>query len=368
MTRRGKSRSSKKTVLVTGAAGCVGITLTQKLLARGDRVVATDRPGAALPEGPASRLKKVSGDLTDPGFAATLMKGVDAVIHTAAIVDISLPLEVLKPINVDAVEWLYDAAAAAGVKTFVHYSTGSIYAPQNRPIAEDDALLVQNDYGVSKVMSEDLLRERAGQGPVANILRPSLIYGPRGKVLVNLFAALPPIVNEITPVAPRFAGGPVCNYVHADDVANAAIFLVDHPQPHGEVFNIANDDPVAAGQMMTETFLAYGMKVVGPAIPLPTALIRASRVFIDRPPVFRVVNGVVGLLWSWLRNRHDLSEEFNPSIPREMLDFVSADIVFSIRKLKATGFTLEHPTFSEPWAQTIRWFRENRWIPAEKAA
>ena len=368
--RTGNERKTRK-VLVTGAGGCVGSSVIRKLLARGDRVVATDRPGFTFPDGPQRGLKLVPGDLTDPTLAKKLVRGVDGVIHPAALVDVAAKMDVLKPINVDAVAYLYDAAAAAGVKDFVHFSTGSIYAPQQRPVNEDDPLLIQNDYGLSKVMSEDLLREREGKGPFVSILRPSLIFGPMGRVLINLFAALPPLVRELSPVAPRLSGGPACNYVHADDVANAAIFLLDNHRlggraPHGRTYNIANSDPVSAGTMISETFEAFGMRLVGPTIPFPIGIIRAARPLIDRDVVFRALNAGVVYLWDYMRRRHDLSEQFNPVIPREMLDFISEDMVFSIDRLLDAGFVLDYPTFSAPWRETIAWFRANRWIPAEE--
>lgn len=369
--RRHRSGLGPRTILVTGAGGCVGARVVELLLARGDRVIATDRPGAALPTPPpgaVDRLVAVPGDLTDPAFAPRLVDGAAAVIHTAAVVDIALPLAALKPINVDAVGYLYDAAAAAGAKTFVHFGTGSVYAPQPRPIREDDPLLVRNDYGVSKVLSEELLRARAGKGPVANILRPSLIYGPRGRVLLNLFAALPPLVRELSSRVPRLVGGPQANFVHTDDVAGAAIHLADHPQEHGAVFNVANDEPVPFGDVITETLAAFGLRVVGPSISLQpfVRLLRATRPLIDRPAVFALLNRFVKLAWSYEERRHDLSGEFRPSIPREMLDFVADDVVFANDALKATGYRLRHPSFLPSWRDTLRWFEDNRWIPRDE--
>jgi nucleoside-diphosphate-sugar epimerase len=365
--------SRPRTFLVTGAGGCVGARVVEQLLARGDRVVATDRRGAAFPTAPAGAasgaLTAIPGDLTDRTLSPRLVAGVDAVIHTAAVVDISLPLAALRPINVDAVESLYDAAATAGAKVFVHFGTGSVYGPQPRPIREDDPLLVRNDYGVSKVLSEELLRARAGRGPVANILRPSLIYGPRGRVLLNLFAALPPLVREVTTRVPRIVGGPKANFVHADDVAGAAIHLADHPQEHGAVFNVANDEPTPFGLVITETLAAAGLRVGGPSVPLAPAvwLLRATRPLIDREPVFALLNRVVGCAWAYERRRYGLSEEFRPSIPREMLDFLADDVVFANEKLKATGYALRHPDFLPTWRETLGWFRENGWTPAALA-
>ncbi len=369
MSQRNPERKSDvPLILVTGAAGCVGTFVVEQLLARGYKVRAVDRPGADLPQGPADRLQRVPADLTDPAVAESLVAGAEGIVHTAAVVDISQTLAQLRPINVDAVARLYDAAAAAGSRTFIHFSTGSLYHPQDRPLSEDDPLLAQNDYGLSKLLSEDLLREREGRGPVVNILRPALIFGPRGRVLLNLFAAFPPVLQQLSRVALPFSGGPTSNYVYAPDVAGAAVHLLEHPQPHGATFNIANDDPIAAGDMITATLEGYGMRVAGPAIPLPKLLFRATRPIIDRELVFRTLNRSIERVWRRIREQHGLSAEFAPAVPREMLDFLCVDTVFDNRRIKQAGYTLRYPRFAEPWRETLQWFIANRWIPELRAA
>ncbi len=363
MSKQPKRRAVRRTVLVTGAGGCVGHALIPKLLDRGDKLVVTDQPGAACSTGPSDRMRVIEGDLRDPRLAAKLVAGVDVIIHTAAIVDIAKSLEELRPINVDAVARLYDEAAKAGVKTFIHFGTGSIYAPQKGPLSEDAPVRIQNDYAASKIMSEDLLRDRAGQGPTANIIRPALIYGPRGRVLLNLFAAFPPVFALLSNFAPRLTGGPLSNSIHADDVANAALYLADNPQPHGSVFNVANDDPIAAGAVIALACEAYGLRMVGPPIPLATAPLKLARPLLDNATLFKALNGGLAVLWEHLRRQHSLSREFTPEIPREMLDFATSDFIFDNRRLKATGFELEHPTFAPSWKETVVWFRRQRWIP-----
>ena len=49
-TNTASAPPAPQTVLVTGAAGCVGAYLVDELLAHGHRVVATDRPGTPVPE------------------------------------------------------------------------------------------------------------------------------------------------------------------------------------------------------------------------------------------------------------------------------------------------------------------------------
>ena len=79
--------ADRETVLVTGAAGSVGIHLVRELLAAGYRVKATDRAGRSLPFG-GSRVKIVPGDLTDRPFVHDLPFGVQHVINAGALVDI----------------------------------------------------------------------------------------------------------------------------------------------------------------------------------------------------------------------------------------------------------------------------------------
>jgi dihydroflavonol-4-reductase len=351
-------------VLVTGAGGCVGSQVVAQLVEAGIAVRATDRSGTPipLPEG-GGEVEIVEADLAQRESIAGLVQGVDAIIHTAAIVHLGLSLEQLAPVNIDAVRELYRAGTEEGVAVFVFYSTGSLYRFKEGWITEEDPIHALNDYAYSKQLAEEFLQSQGGEGPRANIIRPALIYGPRGKVLLNMLATLGPIIRSFSPVAPHVKGGPRNNAVHSSDAAGAGVFLAQHPQPHGEIFNIANDDPMDVGDLLRLSYEGEGIRPIGPALPYPTRLIQALVPLIQREEVFKGVNLAVDQLWGYLRRRHQIDDALHPRIDQEMLDFVTSDVLFRNAKIKRAGYTLKYPTMAPGWEETLRWFRQEHWLP-----
>jgi nucleoside-diphosphate-sugar epimerase len=133
-------------VLVTGGFGYVGSRLTPFLLDRGHFVrvidlnlygdygleaLQTTHPGLG-----ADKFEFLRADIRDPQAVEKAMKGIDAVIHLAAIsndptgeVDETLTRQV----NFDAVGLLVASAKKAGVKRFINASSSSVFGIKNDP-------------------------------------------------------------------------------------------------------------------------------------------------------------------------------------------------------------------------------------------
>ena len=80
------------TVLVTGAAGSLGCIITKMCVERGDTVRAYDINEAGLADlkGKHDSIRVIYGDITDRERLKFAMRGVDTVIHTAALKNISI--------------------------------------------------------------------------------------------------------------------------------------------------------------------------------------------------------------------------------------------------------------------------------------
>lgn len=356
----------KKTVLVTGAAGCVGSQLVAELLETGYHVVAVDRPGSPLPDPAPGSLDVHPVDLSDAQAARTVARGVDVVVNLAAIVDIAMPLDRLAPINLHAVRHLYEGATEGGASLFIHFSTGSLYEPAKHPIRETDPMWSLNDYARTKLLSEDFVLSRdRSRGPAVNVIRPALIFGPRGKVLVSSLLTVAPLLLRLTHRGIRLRGGPRTNLVHSLDVARAVRFLIEHRQPHGEVFNVANDDPLAAGELLSMALEAGGMRLTRWSLPMPTWLMYCLRPFIDRAVIVWALNRVLANRWDRIRKAEGLVPNgVVPRFDRESLDYVTHDFVFDNSKLKALGFKYTYAKLDSGWRQALAWCCENRWVPA----
>ncbi len=363
MNQKKTSKSQIKNVLLTGAAGSVGSLLAGRLADEGYRVIATDlRKPEQTDE--SSGITWKEADLTDPEQIPPLIEGVDAVIHAAAWVDITVPFERQAPINLYAVTRLFSEARRHGISRFIHFSTGSLYASSNGPINETSPRHPTSPYEETKLLAEDYLFSQAGQGPLITMLRPALIYGPRGKVLVAPAATVPAIIAPLNGMLPKIHGGPRTNLVHSDDVAQAAVHLLKRHQTEDiEVFNVACDDVITAGELF-ETILSVGGIDTAPlSLPFPWKLIKASLPLLSYELPFRILNTLTAHNWRRIVEKNNLFPELTPRVDREATPYLAGNVVFDNTKLKSTGYEFKFNTFREGWNDTVAWYEENRWIP-----
>src|SRR5260370_17167445 len=153
---------------ITGAAGFIGSTLVDRLLARGDSVVGFDNLSTGLLrflDGASAhpKFRFVKGDLLDTSALAEAMRGAQFVFHLAANADVRFgtdhPRRDLEQ-NTIATFNVLEAMRANGVKRIGFSSTGSIYGePEIFPTPEDAPLPVQTSlYGASKLAGEGLIQ------------------------------------------------------------------------------------------------------------------------------------------------------------------------------------------------------------------
>jgi UDP-glucose 4-epimerase len=177
--------------LVTGAAGFIGSTLVDRLLADGHSVVGVDDLSSGRPENIVSAERHegfefakadiVSADLT------RLLADVrpEVVFHLAAQIDVRK--SVVDPqfdsmVNVVGTVRLAEAARSAGVRKIVHTSSGgSIYGtPQTFPTPEDIPPDPASPYAAGKVAGEVYLNMfRNLYRLECSHIAPGNVYGPR---------------------------------------------------------------------------------------------------------------------------------------------------------------------------------------------
>jgi UDP-glucose 4-epimerase len=175
---------------VTGGAGFIGSNLVDRLLARGDEVVAYDNLSTGHREflrdaTPNPRFSLVEGDVLDGATMALAMRGADFVFHLAANADVRFgtehPEKDLQQ-NTIATFRVLEAMRENGVKRIAFSSTGSIYGePTVFPTPEDAPFPVQTSlYGASKLACEGLISAYAeGFGFQGWIFRFVSILGER---------------------------------------------------------------------------------------------------------------------------------------------------------------------------------------------
>jgi nucleoside-diphosphate-sugar epimerase len=249
-------------ILVTGATGKVGSRIVPRLLGRGDavRVLVRDRERAQSLH--AQGAEVVVGDLLQPETLGQAVAGVEAVLHLAAFFRGATP-EQAQATNVEGTLNLARSALAAGVPRFVFVSTNLVYGPgRGRPAREDDVLLTDegyHGYPASKIAAERALGElHRDRGLGLRTLRLAFVYGEGDPHLAEFVPMLRP-----WPAAKRL------HMVHHADVARAAILAIDAPGIDGRTYNVADDEPVTAAEILRLNGETVGEEAAGREVDDP---------------------------------------------------------------------------------------------------
>lgn len=348
------------TVLVTGAAGTVGNYVVSLAEAAGLRVIATDLNAAGLRTPVRGEIR--TGNLENAGFVRRVVEGCDAVIHTAAQMDVAAEPASLARTNTDVVSHLYEAAAEVGASRFIHLSTAMLYGTgQPMPLTEESPIDARGAHGLSKHGAEVYLRSQAS-GPAWTILRPAPIYGRRGRHFAASLLVIGPMLRLTWPVLPRLRGGPHATMAHAEDVAHAAIFALQHDATAGQVYNVSDGDPLPIGERITETFRLYGLPTF-PTVELAPWLLRSIATVFRAPPAYAAADVAALSAWRVAVLRYGLKPALRPRLDQEALTLLEEDLVVDASKLRALGWSPRHPSFEEGWREVLRWYQAERWVP-----
>jgi UDP-glucose 4-epimerase len=177
-------------VFVTGAAGFIGSTLVDSLLAEGKHVVGWDNlstgherflAGALAQE----RFRFIRGDNLDLDALTAAMRGCDTVFHLAANADVRFGLEhPSKDLQQNTVATfnVLEAMRATGSRSIAFSSTGSVYGEASIiPTPEEHPFPIQTSlYAASKLAGEGLIHAYCeGYGLIGYIFRFVSILGER---------------------------------------------------------------------------------------------------------------------------------------------------------------------------------------------
>ena len=249
-------------VLVTGARGKVGAATTTALLAAGHEVTCTDvmrgvfeRPG---PEEPAY----LQADLTSAGDAFAVVRGMDAVVHAAAIPDPThnLPATVFQN-NLMATFNVVEAAVRSSVSRLVNISSETVpgfffperpFLPDYVPVDEDHPIRPQDPYALSKYFGELLMDAAVRRSDLRCIsIRPCWVHHEG-----NYEGNLGPQVRDPALLSPNF-----WSYIDVYDLADSIVLAVQSDLPGHEVFYIASPDNVGGRPFAAMVRKYYGEKV-----------------------------------------------------------------------------------------------------------
>lgn len=167
----------KKTILITGGAGFLGINLCRYLLKKGYDVVSLD----IVPfdyEDVKDKITIVIGDIRNNNVLNKVMKNVDIVVHTAAALPLYSKQQILST-DITGTRNVLQAAKDNGVSRVIHISSTAVYGiPDHHPLYETDKLVGVGHYGLAKISAEKICNSFREQGLCVPIIRPKSFIGP----------------------------------------------------------------------------------------------------------------------------------------------------------------------------------------------
>lgn len=236
--------------LVTGGAGFIGSNIVETLVKKGEKVRVIDNFVSGKRENLSPFLDKIElieGDIRDLPLLKKTTKGVDYILHQAALR--SVPKSVGDPVpynevNVGGTLNVLLAAKEAGVKRVVFASSSSIYGDtEDFPEKETYLPLPISPYAASKLAGEYYCHVFSKvYGLEAVSLRYFNVFGPRQSLETQYAVVVPRfIINMLNDESPPVHGdgSQSRDFTYIDNVVEANILAATMPEISGEVFNIA---------------------------------------------------------------------------------------------------------------------------------
>jgi nucleoside-diphosphate-sugar epimerase len=235
--------------LVTGGAGFIGSSLSRAIVERGGEVrvldnflTGRDENLADLPD-----VELVRGDIRDLDGLRVAMKGVERVLHQAAVPSVARSLKdplLSNEANITGTLNVLIAARDAGVPRVVFASSSSVYGDTpTLPKVETMTPSPLSPYAVTKLTGEHYLKvfhRLYGLETVA--LRYFNVFGPRQDPTSDYAAVIPLFINKIARgEVPHINGdgSQSRDFTYIDNVVQANLRAAETPGVGGEVFNVA---------------------------------------------------------------------------------------------------------------------------------
>ncbi|HEB29959.1 MAG TPA: NAD(P)-dependent oxidoreductase [Spirochaetes bacterium] len=322
-------------ILVTGANGFIGSHILKYLSDKKEyEVTGLVRKTSDLFRLGGKKYRLLYASLDEPMEGIT--RGMDIVVHTAAISNIVGCYKDIYRANVDGTLKLIKASVKNGVRRFVHFSSTVVYGFNgNVDTTEDKAKNpFNNNYCKTKTLTEERLEDFKDLIELI-ILRPSCVFGPMDTkytylLLKNLENGLPGFIK---------GGKSLTSPCYVDNLVSAAHRAVITEKGLGEAFNITD----------------------GNDIPWKTFLGMAAGSINSRPPRIPVPPGPIFVLAKFLKIFHDILKTKNPPvISPYTIAMAAKNFSFSIEKAKKLLNYQPVCTTAEGIKKSAVWYLEHK--------
>ena len=251
-------------VLVTGGGGFLGFAVARQLRSRDDQVRSLAR--GAYPQLAEHGIEEVRGDLADAQAVSDVVKGCDAVIHTAAKAGDWGPRAEYHSANVEGTANVIAACREHGVNRLVYTSTPSVIHGGGDVEGVDESAPYPDHfdaaYPETKAIAERMVLEANGPELATVALRPHLIWGPGDHHLV------PKLIARAKAGRLRHVGHEprLVDVVYIDNAAEAHLLALDRLAPDaacaGKAYFISQGQPIPNWEMVDRILAAGGLPPV----------------------------------------------------------------------------------------------------------
>ncbi len=237
--------------LVTGGSGFIGSHLCKKLLSDGHSVRVLDDLSSGKRENLSDVADEIDfheGDLRDEGALQRSVRGVEFVLHHAAVASVQTSVEqplVEQQINAVGTLRLLEAARQAGVRRVVLAASAAAYGNDPR-VPKDEQMLPtpESPYAISKLAGEQYCRVYSNLHGLETVcLRYFNVYGPRQDPaspysgVISIFARR--MLDGQAPLV-HGDGRQTRDFVSVRDVVSANILACQTEPARGQVYNIGS--------------------------------------------------------------------------------------------------------------------------------
>ena len=242
-----------KKILITGGAGFIGSTLAGHLIDKNQVTIYDNLSRDSLKDKPFhdhKNLTVIKGDVLDFHSVAAAVKGMNIVVHCAAIAGIDTVI--VKPVNTMRVNMVGSAnvlEAASGldsIERVVCFSTSEVFGSMAFRSDERSNTVIGEvgearwTYAVSKLAEEHMaIAYYQERGLPTVVVRPFNVYGPGqvGTGALRTFV-LRALKNETIEI--HGDGTQIRAWCYVDDMVEGVLCSITHENAVGESFNIGN--------------------------------------------------------------------------------------------------------------------------------
>ncbi|HYA38290.1 MAG TPA: NAD-dependent epimerase/dehydratase family protein [Candidatus Methylomirabilis sp.] len=249
-------------VLITGGAGFIGSHLADRLLNSNDKVRILDDLSTGRRENVPRHgaLEFVEGDIRDTGLVERCVRGVDAVVHLAAVASVQASIDDpirTHQVNFDGTLNLLEAARRNDTRRFLYACSAAVYGDAaSIPVAEDNPLNPLSPYAVDKLAGEYyLLHYHRKYNLPATSFRFFNVFGPRQDPSSPYSGVISIFVDRLQrnlPVTIFGDGVQTRDFVYVEDLVELLARAVRGAEGLGGVFNVGTGRPHSLLQLLDQ--------------------------------------------------------------------------------------------------------------------